>query len=63
MPLFKVEYQVTPPHQYRDIEANDRDQAIAMLVEEESANGEVSVTRCSEIEEVPVEDPAAQPAA
>ena len=49
MPTFKVEFQVTPTHQYRDVDADDRDRAIAKVVEDESANGEVSVTRCVEL--------------
>jgi hypothetical protein len=63
MPTFKVEFRVKSPHQTRDVDADSRDQAIATVVQEESANGEVSISRAVEVLESGTEaEPEAQPA-
>ena len=50
MPTFKVEYQITPPHQTRDVDAKSPEEAISKVVIDGSADSStVSVTRCIQL--------------
>lgn len=50
MPDYRVEFTVTPPLQTADISGVDtREHAIDQVVTDNSANGQVLITRCVEI--------------
>lgn len=49
MPTFKVEYQVTPPAQTKDVDADTREHAVDQVVQDETPNGEVAISRVAEV--------------